>query len=172
MEIPPHVRKGLALAAAVLAVDQLTKWWIVFTVMQPPRVIEVTPFFNLVLGWNFGVSFGMLNSTPAINTWLLPLLTVAITGGLVYWLFRENRRWTVIGLGLIIGGAVGNLIDRLRVGSVVDFIDVGPWPIFNMADSSIVVGMVVLFGVLVLSDQRASTDAGPESGESTDSAGR
>ena len=148
MKIPPHVRKGLALAAAVLAVDQLTKWWIVFTVMQPPRVIEVTPFFNLVLGWNFGVSFGMLNSTPAINTWLLPLLTVAITGGLVYWLFRENRRWTVIGLGLIIGGAVGNLIDRLRFGAVADFLDVHAfgyhWPAFNAADSAITVGAIVV----------------------------
>ena len=148
MKIPPHVRKGLALAAAVLAVDQITKWWIVFTVMQPPRVIEVTPFFNLVLGWNFGVSFGMLNSTPALSIWLLPLVTVAITGGLVFWLFRENRRWTVIGLGLIIGGAVGNLIDRLHFGAVADFLDVHAfgyhWPAFNGADSAITVGAIVV----------------------------
>ena len=90
----------------------------------------------------------MLNSTPAINTWLLPLLTVAITGGLVYWLFRENRRWTVIGLGLIIGGAVGNLIDRLRFGAVADFLDVHAfgyhWPAFNAADSAITVGAIVV----------------------------
>ena len=148
MRIPSHVQKGLALAAAVVAVDQLTKWWIVFTVMRPPRVIEVTPFLNLVLGWNFGISFGMLNSIPALNNWLLPLVTVAITGGMVFWLFRENRRWTVIGLGLIIGGALGNLVDRLRFGAVADFLDVHAfgyqWPAFNGADSAITVGAIVV----------------------------
>lgn len=148
MKIPGHVRRGLALAAAVLAVDQVTKWWIVFTVMQPPRVIEVTPFFNLVMGWNYGVSFGMLSSMPALSKWLLPLVTVAITGGMVFWLTREDRRWSVIGLGLIIGGAVGNLVDRLRFGAVADFLDVHAfgyhWPAFNAADSAITIGAAVI----------------------------
>ncbi|HIM76461.1 MAG TPA: signal peptidase II [Rhodospirillales bacterium] len=148
MKIPPHVQKGLAMAAGVLAIDQITKLWIVFTVMQPPRIIEVTPFFNLVMGWNWGVSFGLLDSASEISQWLLPLVTVTITGGLVYWLYRENRRWTVIGLGLIIGGAVGNLVDRLHFGAVADFLDVHAfgyhWPAFNAADSAITVGAITV----------------------------
>ena len=78
MTLTTHFRKGLAVTAMVLAVDQLTKWWIVFTVMQPPRVIEVTPFFNLVMGWNYGVSFGMLDSVPELGAWLLPGAVVAM----------------------------------------------------------------------------------------------
>ena len=140
--------KGLAVSAAVLAVDQLTKWWIVFTVMQPPRVIEVTPFFNLVIGWNYGVSFGMLDSVPELGAWLLPVAVVAITAVLVVWLYRTDRLRPAIGLGLIIGGAIGNLIDRLRFGAVADFLDFYAWghhwPAFNAADSAITVGAVVL----------------------------
>jgi len=148
MTLTTHFRKGLAVTAMVLAVDQLTKWWIVFTVMQPPRVIEVTPFFNLVMGWNYGVSFGMLNSVPELGAWLLPGAVVAITAVLVVWLYRVDRLRPAIGLGLIIGGAIGNLIDRLRFGAVADFLDFYAWghhwPAFNAADSAITVGAVVL----------------------------
>jgi signal peptidase II len=148
MTLTTHFRKGLAVTAMVLAVDQLTKWWIVFTVMQPPRVIEVTPFFNLVMGWNYGVSFGMLDSVPELGAWLLPGAVVAITAVLVVWLYRVDRLRPAIGLGLIIGGAIGNLIDRLRFGAVADFLDFYAWghhwPAFNAADSAITVGAVVL----------------------------
>ena len=116
--------------------------------MRPPRVIEVTPFFNLVMGWNFGVSFGMLDSVPELGTWLLPSAAVAITAVLVVWLNRVDRLRPAIGLGLIIGGAIGNLIDRLRFGAVADFLDFYAWghhwPAFNAADSAITVGAVVL----------------------------
>ena len=148
MTLTTHFRNGLAVSVAVLAVDQLTKWWIVFHVMRPPRVIEVTPFFNLVMGWNFGVSFGMLDSVPELGTWLLPSAAVAITAVLVVWLNRVDRLRPAIGLGLIIGGAIGNLIDRLRFGAVADFLDFYAWshhwPAFNAADSTITVGAVVL----------------------------
>ncbi len=148
MTFSNHFRNGLAVTAAVLAVDQLTKWWIVFTVMQPPRVIEVTPFFNLVLGWNYGVSFGMLDSVHGLGAWLLPVAVVAITAVLVVWLYRIDRLRPAVGLGLIIGGAIGNLIDRLRFGAVADFLDFYAWghhwPAFNAADSAITVGAVVL----------------------------
>ena len=148
MTLTTHFRKGLAVTAMVLAVDQLTKWWIVFTVMQPPRVIEVTFFFNLVMGWNYGVSFGMLDSVPELGAWLLPGAVVAITAVLVVWLYRVDRLRPAIGLGLIIGGAIGNLIDRLRFGAVADFLDFYAWghhwPAFNAADSAITVGAVVL----------------------------
>lgn len=148
MTLPPYFRKGLIVSAAVLTLDQLTKWWIVFTVMQPPRIIEVTPFFNLVMGWNYGISFGFLNSASALGLWLLPMVVVVITAALGVWLYRTDRLRPALALGLIIGGALGNLIDRLRFGAVADFLDFHAWgyhwPAFNAADSAITVGAVVL----------------------------
>ncbi len=112
------------------------------------RVIEVTPFFNLVMGWNYGISFGFLNSAPALALWLLPMVVVIITAALGVWLYRIDRLRPALALGLIIGGAIGNLIDRLRFGAVADFLDFHAfgihWPAFNAADSAITVGAVVL----------------------------
>ena len=143
-----HFRNGLIVSAAVLALDQVTKWLIVFTIMRPPRVIEVTPFFNLVMGWNYGISFGFLNSVPALGLWLLPMVAVVITAALGVWLYRTDRLRPALALGLIIGGALGNLVDRLRFGAVADFLDFHAWgyhwPAFNAAASAITVGAVVL----------------------------
>ena len=148
MTLGPEFRKGLGLAALVLLIDQASKWWIVSSVMDPPRVIEVTPFFNLVIAWNQGVSFGMLNSGGWLSQWGLPLGTAAIILGLGVWLYRADRPVTVLGLGLVIGGALGNLIDRIRFGAVVDFLDFHwaayHWPAFNAADSAITLGAVAL----------------------------
>jgi len=144
----PIAVKGAALAAAVVLLDQASKWWILTAVMQPPRVIRVTPFFNLVMGWNRGVSFGLFNSDSVLNVWLLPLVVVAITAALGLWLVRAERLWLGVGLGLVIGGAIGNLVDRLRFGAVADFLDVHAfgwhWPAFNVADSGITVGAAII----------------------------
>lgn len=144
----PIARNGLVLAAAVLVVDQASKWWILTTVMRPPRVIEVTSFFNLVMGWNRGVSFGMFDSDSAVNLWLLPLVVVGITATLLVWLWRADRAWLGCGLGLVIGGAIGNLVDRLRFGAVADFLDIHAfgwhWPAFNVADSAITIGAAII----------------------------
>lgn len=144
----PLFRKGLALAAAVLILDQITKWWIVFTLMQQSGAIPVTPFFNLVLGWNRGVSFGMLDSDSQAGVWILSLVAVAISVVLGVWLYRADRLRVAIGIGLVIGGAVGNVIDRVRWGAVVDFLDLHwagyHWPAFNVADSAITIGALVL----------------------------
>ena len=138
----------MAVSGLVLASDQWTKWWIVFHVMQPPQVIEITPFFNLVMGWNYGVSFGMLSSVPELSAWFLPCVVLAIVAGLLIWLFRVDQLSQAIGLGLIIGGAIGNLIDRFRFGAVADFLDFHVWgfhwPAFNIADSAITIGAVAL----------------------------
>ena len=114
---------GLGLAFATMALDQLTKWWIVNFVMNPPSVIEVTPFFNLVLGLNRGVSFGMFSSDSNLSRWLLTALALAIVCALAVWLWRADKPWLAVALGLIIGGAIGNVIDRAMVGAVVDFLD-------------------------------------------------
>lgn len=138
---------GLTLAPAWLAVDQSTKWWIIEHVMDPPRVIPVTAFFNLVLGWNRGVSFGMLSGF-ALAPWMLAVLALVISGVLTVWLCRTHR-WAVSGgLGLVIGGALSNAIDRLRYSAVTDFLDFHfggwHWPAFNLADAGIVCGVVAL----------------------------
>ena len=148
MTFTPLFRKGLGLAALVLSLDQVTKWWILDVIMQPPRVIPVTPFFNLVMWWNRGISFGFLDSSTTTGPWLLSLVALAITAVLVVWLYRAERLGVALGIGLIIGGALGNLVDRARWGAVLDFLDFYAgdyhWPAFNVADSGITVGAAVL----------------------------
>ncbi len=139
---------ALAAAAAVALVDQLSKWWIVERVMDPPRALEVTGFFNLMLIYNRGVSFGLLDSEAALLPWVLSGLAVAIVIGLVVWLRHIEGRWPGVAVGLIVGGAVGNVVDRLRLGAVIDFLDLHwagfHWPAFNLADSAITLGVVLL----------------------------
>ncbi|KAB2775302.1 signal peptidase II [Brucella anthropi] len=135
------LRLGLPLALGGFFIDQATKWWVLNHVMNPPQVIPVTGFFNLVLGFNTGVSFGLFGQAPA---WLLMAFTLAIVAGLLVWIHRSDSRLTASALGLVVGGALGNLLDRLRQGAVTDFLDfyIGSyhWPAFNLADVAIVCG--------------------------------
>ena len=139
---------ALALAAVVLALDLVTKWMILAVVMQPPRVIEVTGFLNLVLVYNRGISFGLFGGQGAWTIWVFSALAVAIVAVLLGWLLRSGGPWHTIAVGLICGGAIGNVVDRLRFGSVVDFVDLHAgawhWPAFNVADSAITIGVAVL----------------------------
>ncbi len=139
---------ALGVAAVVILLDQLSKWLILYVVMQPPRVIEVTGFFNLVLTFNTGVSFGLLDSDSAWQPWILSALALAIVAGLLVWLRRHRRLLAAWSVGLIVGGAIGNVIDRARLAAVVDFLDFHlagwHWPAFNLADSGIVVGVGLL----------------------------
>ena len=144
----PTTRLGLLLAFVVVVLDQLSKWLIIAVVMDPPRTIVVAPFFNIVMVWNRGASFGLLNAQSPWIPWVLSLIALAVSAGLVVWLTRAEGRWLAAGLGLIIGGAIGNLIDRARFGAVADFLDffVGRyhWPAFNVADTGITVGVAIL----------------------------
>lgn len=140
---------GLVLATVIALTDQISKWWILDVVMQPvPRVIEVTPFFNLVMAWNTGVSFGTFGSDSPVMPFVLSGLAAAIVLGLVWWLLKAENRFQAFGLGLVIGGAIGNIIDRFRFGAVADFLDfhIGGWHFwaFNVADASISTGVLLL----------------------------
>lgn len=141
-------RQGLGLAALVIVLDQLSKWWILTDVMNPPRVIEVLPFANVVLVWNRGVSFGLFNTASDYGPWILSGLAIAISIVLLIWLWRGTERIVGLGIGLILGGAIGNVVDRLIHGAVVDFVDLhaggAHWPAFNVADSAITVGALLL----------------------------
>ncbi|MFC5314797.1 signal peptidase II [Azospirillum rugosum] len=140
---------GTALFTASLAsaVDQASKWAILEHVMNPPRLIEVTPFFNLTLGFNRGVSFGLLGDGTA-GPWLLSGLALAIVIGLAMWARRTDSRIEAGAIGAIMGGGIGNVIDRVRQGAVTDFLDLHAfgwhWPAFNLADVAIVCGVGVL----------------------------
>jgi signal peptidase II len=148
------VRLGLAVALVLLGLDQLTKWAALDLLDLEARPIAVTPFFNLVMVWNRGVSFGMLNSLGALAPWLLAGLALAVVIGLLFWLRRSDNVVLATGLGLVIGGALGNVVDRARYGAVVDFLDFHiagwHWPAFNLADAGICVGagLILLDGLL------------------------
>jgi signal peptidase II len=141
-------RLGLSLAALVIVLDQLLKWWIRTVVMDPPREIEVTSFFNLVMAWNRGISFSLFRSDWAAGPYVWAGLAVVVAVALGWWLGRVRHTLTAVALGLVIGGALGNAIDRLRLGAVADFLDFHwqgyHWPAFNLADSAISVGIVLL----------------------------
>lgn len=142
------MQRSLFLAAAVLLLDQLSKWVILTQVMQPPRVIEVTGFFNLVLTYNTGVSFGLFQGDAAWQPYVLVALNVAVACGLLVWLYRQPLGLLPWAVGLVVGGALGNAIDRLYMPGVVDFLDFHlagwHWPAFNIADSAIVCGVVLI----------------------------
>ena len=140
---------ALALAAIVLVLDQASKWAILTQVMDPPRVLEVTGFFNLVLTFNTGVSFGLFDGEAAAwKPWALSGLALAVSAGLLTWLARQPERLLALAVGPIVGGALGNALDRLRQPGVVDFLDFHlagwHWPAFNLADSSIFLGVAIL----------------------------
>ena len=144
----PRLGLGLAVAVLCFLLDQATKWWILAAVMQPPRVIEVTSFFNLVLAWNRGVSFSLFYSDHDAMPWILSAVALAIVAYLFFWLRKSDRALPAAALGLVIGGAIGNLVDRLRFGAVIDFLQLHAagfyWPAFNVADSGICVGVAIL----------------------------
>ena len=137
---------GLALVTGVA--DQLSKTWALDNWFFPPRAMEVTPFLNMVAVWNSGVSFGLLADHSEMMPYILVVFASAVSLSMAIWLTRAQTRLLATGLGLVIGGAVGNIIDRIRFHAVVDFIDVHVagyhWPAFNLADSAITVGVTFL----------------------------
>lgn len=142
------LRFGFLLAALVILFDQASKIY-VLALFDPPRpIIEVTSFLNIVLVWNRGISFGLFGSGADYMPWVLSGLALVIAVVLVVWLARVRTRLPAIGIALVLGGAVGNVIDRIRFGAVVDFVDFHlsgwHWPAFNVADSAITVGVVLL----------------------------
>ena len=136
---------GLALAALTVALDRVTKVWALDALFGPPARITVLEVLNLVPVWNRGVSFGLLSSDSPWGPWLLGGFALAVAGALVIWLLRADNRILGSGLGLVIGGAVGNAIDRALYGAVVDFVDAHwgdlHWPAFNIADAAITLGV-------------------------------
>ncbi|MBF0168697.1 MAG: signal peptidase II [Alphaproteobacteria bacterium] len=165
MTIRPPLRLGLGIAALVLVLDQISKWLIIELVMNPPRLLPIGPFLDIVMAWNKGVSFGMLNQESPWNAPLLSALALVISGFLVNWLRKSEGWWIPSSLGLIIGGAIGNVIDRIRFGAVADFLyfHLGEfyWPAFNLADSGISIGAVMLIWDALFRGKESPKTGGP-----------
>jgi len=153
-----RARLGLGLGALILVLDQATKWWIL-EIVRLPEVgrIEVLPFMNLTMVWNRGITFGLLAGDAWWHAWALVAIALAVAVALTVWLARAPDRWTSAALGLVLGGAIGNVIDRIRFGAVVDFIDLHAfgwhWYVFNVADSAIVIGVGLLLAHALLRPQ-------------------
>jgi signal peptidase II len=149
MRIPRHMMIGIYFGVLVALIDQASKWWLLEKIMRAPHVEAVTPFLNLVLVHNKGVTFGLLNT---INRAFMPYALAAVAAAILFllgrWLWRTSSMPVAAGLGLVMGGAVGNLIDRMRYGAVVDFLDFYyrdyHWYAFNIADAAIVTGVGLL----------------------------
>lgn len=142
-------RAAFALAALVLVIDQIVKWWIIEIVQLESRIsVPVLPFLSLTWVENRGVSMGMLEADGEVGRWFLVALTGFIATVVAFWIRRERQWPEALALGLVLGGALGNIIDRIRFGYVVDFVHLhaGQWSfyVFNVADAAISVGVVIL----------------------------
>lgn len=141
---------GLSVAALVFFVDQLVKWIVTYPLQLPHRLtIDVLPFFTLRWLKNTGVSMGLLNAGSELGRWLLVALTCAIAAFVAVWMWREKRRDDAVALSLVLGGALGNILDRIRLGYVVDYADlhfgdIHPFLVFNVGDAAITIGVLLL----------------------------
>ena len=139
----------LWLAGLVLVLDQITKLW-VSGIFELHERLEILPFFNLTLAHNYGAAFSFLASAGGWQRWFFTVIAVVVSGVLINWLrtLPKTDRWMAISLGLILGGALGNLLDRAMYGYVVDFLDFHwqgtHFPAFNVADSGITVGAIMM----------------------------
>lgn len=138
------------IALCIIALDQGSKAWILYDLMNPPIPVQVFPFLDIILTWNKGVGFGFLKAHSLWGTFGLIVMALGISTALGIWIWRTTDKLLLISLSMIIGGALGNIIDRLRFGAVVDFIYVHVYifgyhfPAFNVADSAITVGVCLL----------------------------
>ncbi|MFJ6024751.1 signal peptidase II [Brevundimonas sp. NPDC092305] len=166
MTIPRIAWAAYAFALLIIVLDQLTKAWVLtgLDLREVGRVFVADPIFNLSWVENRGVSFGLFGDGSA--RWMLSVFSVLVSGFLFWWATKADRRLLITAIGLIMGGAIGNVIDRIRFGYVVDFLDfsgtgVFPW-VFNVADSAITVGIVLLVLDSLLSERAAKVGLAAE----------
>lgn len=146
-----HRLTGFLAALAIFVADQATKFYVTIGlgIDSEGEALELLPIFDLRFLKNTGVSLGLFAAESDAARWLLVLLTAAIAAGVAVWMTREKNRYDLLALGLVLGGAVGNILDRMRFGYVVDFADLhfGEWRpflVFNIADAAITIGVVIL----------------------------
>lgn len=153
-------RIGLSVAALIFVVDQAVKWVVTYPLQLPHRnEIDLLPFFTLKWLENRGVSMGLLTAEGEFGRWMLVALTCAIAAFVAFWMWREKRRDDAIALSLVLGGALGNILDRVRLGYVVDYADlhfgdIHPFLVFNVGDAAITIGVLLLLVRALLTRER------------------
>ena len=164
----PYLRFGLIFAAVAFLLDQVTKWIVTVPLsLEPKGQIELTSFFNLTWAENCGISLSMFASCTDTTRWTLVAVTGIVAAAVAFWMTREQAKGDVIALALILGGALGNIVDRVRFGYVVDFADLHigdfrPFMIFNVADACITIGVLLLVArALLLGEKAGNADAKP-----------
>jgi signal peptidase II len=166
---------GFAVAILVLILDQLAKWFVTHPLglNQIGDQLVLLPIFNFTYTQNEGISLGMLNATNPVGRWMLVLVTSAIAVGVAVWIGREKSRVDQAALGMVLGGALGNILDRVRFGYVVDFADLHfgtfrPFLVFNVGDAAISIAVVILLLRAFLT--RKDHEQGPEPKETIEHA--
>ena len=145
-----NTRRAFVIAIAIFIVDQLVKWWVIGPLnLEAVRQVEVLPFFNFTWVENRGISFGLFTAGSDAARWLLTGVTAIIATGVAIWITREKQWGDQAALSLVLGGALGNIVDRARFGYVVDYADLHfgdfrPFLVFNIADAAISIGIVIL----------------------------
>jgi signal peptidase II len=164
----PHLRFGLLIAAFAFILDQVTKWVVTVPLsLEANRGIELLSFFDLTWAENCGISLSMFSKCNDTTRWTLVAVTALVAGAVALWMTREKAKGDVIALAMILGGALGNIVDRVRHGFVVDFADLHfgtfrPFLIFNVADACITIGVLLLVARALLLREKA-----PEAAPST-----
>ena len=164
----PHLGFGLIFAAAAFILDQIVKWVVTVPLsLEPKGQIELARFFNLTWAENCGISLSMFASCTDTTRWTLVAVTGIVAAAVAFWMTREQAKGDVIALAMILGGALGNIVDRVRFGYVVDFADLHfgtfrPFMIFNVADACITLGVLLLVArALLLGEKAGNADASP-----------
>ena len=162
-------RLGFLVALSVFALDQLVKWIVTgpLNLNQLGDQLVLLPIFNLTYTQNEGISLGMLNATNPVGRWMLVAVTSAIAIGVAVWIGREKNRIDKAALGMVLGGALGNILDRARFGYVVDFADLHfggfrPFLVFNVGDAAISIAVVILLLRAFLTPKERAKGASPE----------
>jgi signal peptidase II len=160
---------GFIVALVVFGLDQLVKWWVTgpLAVDHEGAILYILPFFQFTYTENNGISLGLLNATTEVGRWMLVGLTSAIAIGVAFWMTREKNRVDQFALGMVLGGALGNILDRTLHGYVVDFADLhfGAWRpflIFNVGDAAISIAVVILLLRAFLSRKDEAKGSDPE----------
>lgn len=147
--MPAYVLIGLGSVTLSLLLDQISKAMVLGYFTEPQMAVPVTSFFEIILTHNYGVSWGLFNTGAQANAYIFSTLAGVISIGLFIWMWQSRSRFMSVALGMIIGGAIGNVIDRLRFGAVVDFLHFYwkgySFPVFNIADAAITIGVCLIF---------------------------
>jgi signal peptidase II len=160
MSLTRNSTLGLCFAALVFAVDQLVKWLVTIPLALPGVLsIDILPFFRLSWAENTGVSLGLFTADSDMQRWLLVAVTAGIAIIVLVWMLRERQRADILALALVLGGACGNILDRVRFGYVVDYADLHfgtfrPFLIFNIADAAITIGVLLILARSLLSREK------------------